>query len=49
MKLVSFDYTRQTVTITKQIGNIIYLEIISWDEMLLRNDEEIEVTCEVKI
>ena len=35
MKLVHFDYSKNTVTVTETIGNVIYLKIISWREMQL--------------
>lgn len=35
-KLVSFDYANKTITISHTVGNVIYIQVISWAEMELR-------------
>ncbi len=42
MKLIHFDYANKTVTISKNVGNLICLEIISWDQMKLRTLEQLK-------
>jgi len=37
IQIVDFDYKNKKVTVTKQVGNVIYIEIMPWDEMKLRS------------
>ena len=36
-KIVAFDYKNRTVTITHKEDKVIYIEVISWSTMLLRD------------
>jgi len=36
IQIIDFDYDQRTVTVTKQVDNVIYIEIMPWDEIKLR-------------
>ncbi len=42
MKLVKFNYDEKTVLIARTVGNVIYLETITWEEMHIRTMKMLE-------